>query len=122
MLFVNKRGVVLLVIMGVILVVSMFAAAVLTIMSSQARLGIYQTNKIKAYYVGMAALHYAHTMMRLGKDPATGSPFSVWPGDPSGNPLPEGIKSLTIRVREPATPQSWNVGTKQIDIEVKYSS
>ena len=122
MLFVNKKGVVLLMVLGITLVVSMFAAAALTIMSSQARLGIYQTNKIKAYYVGMAAVHYAHTMMRLGKDPTTGSPFSVWPGDPSGTPLPKGIKSLTISVKEPVTPQPWNAGTKQIDIEVKYSS
>ncbi|MDO8662287.1 MAG: hypothetical protein Q7K98_03600 [Candidatus Omnitrophota bacterium] len=60
----NGKGVVLLIVLGVVLVVTFLAAAILTIMSSHSRLTHHQVSRIKAYYTGKGMMNYVLDKMR----------------------------------------------------------
>ena len=62
----NKKGTILVLVLGVIFVVVIFSAIIVSLMLSQSRLTKHQVDRTKAYYVGQAASNYALEMMRIG--------------------------------------------------------
>lgn len=62
----NKRGMVLLMVLGVVIVVGVLSSALLQIMLSQYSLTSHQTARIQAYYAGLAAMNYALEQLRTG--------------------------------------------------------
>lgn len=108
----NNNGVVLVTVLGTIIIVSILAATALAIMSNQARLGIYQSNKIKAYHIGMSALHWAHNQRRLGNPADYPSSTTL----PDGSALPPGM-SLSIDDLV-----GGNISSRRIVITVNYPS
>lgn len=63
----DKRGVILIVVMGTIAVIVVLANVVLRIMTSQASLTQHQVSRIQAYYASMAGVNYALEKLRLGQ-------------------------------------------------------
>lgn len=112
----NKRGVILLTVIGILLVVGFLSVVSLTLMTSEARLGMHQINKIRAYYIGMGALHWAQAQKRLGLNPAHNGP--TMPGGTTK--LPPGFELKIEEKNPPAGSPAWSTGTKEIDINVKY--
>ncbi|MDD4909977.1 MAG: hypothetical protein PHR44_04770 [Candidatus Omnitrophica bacterium] len=108
----NNNGVVLVTVLGIIIIVSILAATALSIMSNQARLGIYQSNKIKAYHIGMSALHWAHNQRRLGNPADYTKSVTL----PDGSALPPGME---LEIEDDA---GGNVSSRKIVITVSYSS
>ncbi len=62
----HKKGVVLLIVLGTLLVVTSLATVILSLILSHARLTYHQTNRIQAYYVAMAGVNYALEKLRTG--------------------------------------------------------
>lgn len=62
----NKKGVVLVIVLGTLLVVVSLATVILSIILSQARLTHHQTSRIQAYYATQAGMNYALEKLRLG--------------------------------------------------------
>lgn len=62
----NKKGVVLLVVMGTVFIVIFLANVVLRIIGSQSRLTHHQVSRIQAYYASMAGVNYALERLRTG--------------------------------------------------------
>ncbi len=62
----GKRGVILLIVIGTILLVSVLAAVILSIITSQSRLTQHQISRIQAYYAAMAGGNYAMENLRTG--------------------------------------------------------
>jgi len=62
----SKRGVVLLLVLGVIIVVGVLSSALLQIMLSQYSLTSHQTARIQAYYASLAAMNFALDQLRIG--------------------------------------------------------
>lgn len=62
----DKKGVVLFIVLGLILVVVVLSAVILSIISSQSRLTHHQVSRVKAYYAGKGMMNYAFEMLRKG--------------------------------------------------------
>ena len=62
----SQRGTALVIVLGVILVVTMLSAIVISFMLSQSRLTKHQIDHTKARYAAQSAVNYALEMMRLG--------------------------------------------------------
>lgn len=65
-LITNKKGVVLVIVLGTILVTALLANAVIHLISSQSRLTHHQLSRIQAYYATKAAVTYAQEQLRAG--------------------------------------------------------
>jgi len=65
-LITNKKGVVLVIVLGTILVTVLLANAVIRLISSQSRLTHHQLSRIQAYYATKAAVTYAQEQLRTG--------------------------------------------------------
>lgn len=63
---VNKKGIVLLLILGTLLVVLSLATVIISIIMSHARLTHHQTSRIQAYYASLAGVNYALEKLRVG--------------------------------------------------------
>jgi len=72
----SKKGVVLLIVLGTVLVVVFLATAILTIISSHSRLTNHQVSRIKAYYAGKGMMNYVLDKMRTD---------SAWQPDATNN-------------------------------------
>ncbi len=62
----NKKGVVLLIVLGTLLVVVSLATVVLSMMLSHYRLTHHQTSRIQAYYAALAGVNYGLENIRTG--------------------------------------------------------
>lgn len=60
----DRRGVVLLIVLGTLLVVASLATVILSLILSQRRLTHHQTSRIQAYYASMAGMNYALEQLR----------------------------------------------------------
>ncbi|MCX5699037.1 MAG: hypothetical protein NTX01_05025 [Candidatus Omnitrophica bacterium] len=73
----DKRGIILFIVIGVIMVVVILATVVLRIISNQSRLTHHQVSRIQAQYAAKAGVLYALDKMRRNDDaacwPSTGS-------------------------------------------------
>ena len=65
----NKKGIMLFIVLGTLLVVMTFASIILSLILSHARLTHHQTSRIQAHYAAMAGINYALEKLRLGNDP-----------------------------------------------------
>jgi Tfp pilus assembly protein PilX len=74
----HKKGVVLLIVLGTLLVVASLATVILSLILSHARLTHHQTSRIQAYYAAMAGVNYALEQLRTGSCTA-GSPCTMPP-------------------------------------------
>lgn len=61
-----KRGIVLFITLGMLLVVMALANVILSIISSQSRLTHHQASRIQAYYASQAAVNYTLEKLRTG--------------------------------------------------------
>jgi len=62
----NKKGIILYLVLGTIMIVVVLANIVLTVILSQSRLTHHQVSRIQAYYAGLAGMNYAFEQLRLG--------------------------------------------------------
>jgi hypothetical protein len=65
----NKKGVVLIMVLGTLMVVTLLASVVLRLISSHYRLSHHEISRIQAYYAAMAGVNYAIDKLRMGNDP-----------------------------------------------------
>ncbi|MFA5095977.1 MAG: hypothetical protein WC478_01410, partial [Candidatus Omnitrophota bacterium] len=74
----SSRGIVLLIVMGVILIVVILSAIILRTSTSQSRLTLHQTSRIKAYYAAKGIMNYALDKLRKNEwsAPASGSRYA----------------------------------------------
>jgi len=66
----NKKGIILVLVLGVILVVVIVSMVIISVMLSQTRLTKHQVDRTKAKYAAQAGINYALEMLRIG--PAAG--------------------------------------------------
>lgn len=62
----NRKGVVLFIVLAVLMIVIILASVILSIMSSQFRLTHHQVSRIQAYYASMAGINLAYDMLSQG--------------------------------------------------------
>lgn len=62
----NKRGIVLVIVLGTLLVVVSLATVILSLILSHARLTHHQTSRIQAYYAAQAGMNLARENLRNG--------------------------------------------------------
>jgi Tfp pilus assembly protein PilX len=62
----NKKGVVLFIVIGVVMVVAWLSIVTLRIISSQSRLTHHQLSRIRAYYADKAGMNLAFDQLRTG--------------------------------------------------------
>ena len=62
----HKRGVVLFIVLGTLLVVVSLATVILSLILSHARLTYHQTTRIQAYYAALAGMNLAREKLRTG--------------------------------------------------------
>ncbi len=102
----HKKGIVLFLVLGTLLVVVSLAAVMLSLILSHARLTYHQTSRIQAYYAAMAGTNYALEKLRIGHaaggydigtDCLPASPCPV-PFD-TGDFKPASINNVSIIIR-----------------------
>jgi len=65
----NKKGIMLYLVLSSLLVVIILANILLNVILSQARFTKHKLSRIQAYYASMAGVNYAFEKLRLGNDP-----------------------------------------------------
>jgi Tfp pilus assembly protein PilX len=116
----HSKGYLLFVVLSTIIIVSLFASILMTIILSQGRLTKHQTSRIQAYYASMGALYYTYDKLRQ-RDPqwtpvataitanfckiAAGCPGPPNVIDPD---LPATIRSLQVVIEPPVAPNTSN--------------
>ncbi len=76
----RKKGVVLVVVIGVMLTIVFLCLAVLYVMSQQARIAEHKIRRLRAYYAAMAGVVYAFDQLRQGNDPSGTPAFRIGSG------------------------------------------
>ena len=106
----DKKGIVLLIVIGTVFIVIFLANVVLSIITSQSRLTHHQVSRIQAHYAAMAGVNYALEQLRTGTwkagtdcTPAT-IPACSPQLDLSNDFKPASIKSVSIVIRQSASP------------------
>jgi Tfp pilus assembly protein PilX len=139
----GKKGVVLMIILGVILIVALLAGVILNIVLSQSRLTHHQVSRIQAYYASQAALNYAIEKLRNGEWVAgvncTGAPActptAAWPVaaaannfylDTANDYFPASIQAMTLTITPaqytaPGSPCYFNDRKACISITTTYT-
>jgi len=104
----NKKGVILFIVLGTLLVVTLLASAVLRLTASHYRLTRHEISRIQAYYMAMAGVNYAIEKLRLD-DPVWSNPgphtFTLCKGgcDINEPSLPDSIQQVNIEVGDLGT-------------------
>lgn len=108
-----KKGYLLFVVLSTIIIVSLFAGILLSMMVSQGRLTKHVTSRIQAYYAARGALYYAYEKLRTNDPVWTPADVTVnfctfAAGCPGPNnvidpDIPTSIRSLTVHVYPPGT-------------------
>lgn len=80
-----KKGILLFMVLGMILIIVILAVVILSIISSQSRLTHHQVSRIQAFYAAQAGMNYAVEMLRIG--PAGGGWDVTSCPPPGGCPL-----------------------------------
>jgi len=62
----NKKGIVLFIVLGTLLVVVSLATVILNLVLNHAQFTQHQTNRIQAYYASMAGINYGLEKLRIG--------------------------------------------------------
>ncbi len=62
----SEKGVILLIVLGTVLIVTILAAVILGLTTSQSRLTLYQVSRTKAYYAVKGMMNYSLEMLRKG--------------------------------------------------------
>jgi Tfp pilus assembly protein PilX len=122
----NRKGVILFVVLGTIIVVAALSTVILRIMLSQTRLTHHQISRIQAQYAAKAGINYALEMLRTNDAdwPATGEYTRVMRKSGSTSPdfdepdLPGSIDSVEITVYDPSTGPS---GTRKLSAKAIYT-
>jgi Tfp pilus assembly protein PilX len=102
-----KKGVVLLVVLGTILLVVILANIILNSMSSQSRLTHHQVSRIQAYYAAQAGMNYALERLRIpnwtvGVNCTAIMPCLLSTYDPTfSNTFPRSISNVRIILYSP---------------------
>jgi hypothetical protein len=99
----DKKGVVLLIVIGTVFVVIFLANVVLSIITSHSRLTHHQVSRIQAYYASMAGINYALEQLRTGiwiagtdcPSPGCQVPFD----DLTNDFRPPSINSVSVIIR-----------------------
>ncbi len=115
----HKKGVVLLIVLGTLLVVASLATVILSLILSHSRLTHHQTSRIQAYYAAMAGVNYALEKLRIGHaaggydidiDCTAGSPCIMSFADGDFNPsiLVNPTNGVTITIRQPQSTNPLN--------------
>ncbi|MBI4981861.1 MAG: hypothetical protein HZC15_01750 [Candidatus Omnitrophica bacterium] len=60
----NSKGVALIIVLGVLLVITILANVILSLISSQSRVSYHQLNRIRAYYACLAGMNLAVNKLR----------------------------------------------------------
>ncbi len=80
----NKKGIILFIVLGTILIVTILANVIIGIMLSQSRLTHHQVSRIQAYYAAWGGVNLAYEKMRTG-DPNWIVGTTHRPADPDWN-------------------------------------
>lgn len=120
----SKEGAILFIVVGIIMVVSVLAIAMLRIITSQSRLTHHQVSRIQSQYAAKAAVIYALDKLRRNDDPA-------WPAsgqfsktmcrsgcDINEPSLPYSIQRIDITVYDIGTGIS---GTRKVTAKTIYT-
>jgi Tfp pilus assembly protein PilX len=67
-IFVNKKGILLYIVIATIVIVIILGNIIMNIMLNQGRLTTHQLNRIQAYYAAMAGINLAYERLRNGND------------------------------------------------------
>lgn len=124
----NKDGVILFIVMAVIIVVSVLATAMLSIIANQSRLTHHQVSRIQAQYAAKAGVIYAMDKLRRNDNPTcwpnTGT-YTIYMRRTAGaacdiveTSLPVSIQDVAITVDVPGSGIS---GTRQISAIATYT-
>lgn len=103
----DKKGIVLLIVIGTVFIVIFLANVVLSIITSQSRLTHHQVSRIQAYYASMAGVNYALERLRVGTWNATTSctdaaPCQLASLDPNfSTTFPPSVSQVSIIIRPP---------------------
>ncbi len=62
----NKKGLILLIVLGTLLIVAILATVILNLILSHTRLTYHQTSRIQANYAAMAGVNYGLEQLRTG--------------------------------------------------------
>jgi len=62
----NKKGIALIIVIGLLFVVSSLTVVILSIILTNSRLTYHQTGRIQAYYAAMAGVNYGLEKLRIG--------------------------------------------------------
>ena len=98
----DKKGIVLLIVIGTVFIVIFLANVVLSIITSQSRLTHHQVSRIQAYYASMAGINYALEQLRIGNWIAgtdCPSPGCQVPFDLTNDFRPPSINSVSVIIR-----------------------
>ncbi|MDD5476599.1 MAG: hypothetical protein PHG87_00085 [Candidatus Omnitrophica bacterium] len=120
----NKKGVILFIVIGVIMVVAMLTIVILRIISNQSRLTHHQLSRIQGQYAAKAGVLYALDKLRRNDDalwPASGQYVKTLckSGCDINLPnLPNSIQRVDITVYDLGTGPS---GTRKISAKADYT-
>ncbi|MDD5252860.1 MAG: hypothetical protein WC416_00960 [Candidatus Omnitrophota bacterium] len=122
----SRKGVILFIVLGTIIVVLTLSTVILRIMLSQTRLTHHQVSRIQAQYAAKAGINYALEMLRTNDPnwPATTEYTRVMRRSGAVSPdfdepnLPGSIDSVEITVYNPGTGPS---GTRKISAKAIFT-
>jgi len=104
----KKKGVVLLIVLGTLLVVVSLATVILSLILSHARLTYHQTSRIQAYYAAMAGVNYALEQLRTKNWTAGTYPLTFAGGDFKPSILVNPTNGVTITISQPQSTNPLN--------------
>ena len=100
----KRKGVVLFIVLGTLLVVVILAAVILSLILSHSRLTLHQTSRIQAYSAALAGMNLARENLRNGTWTTTplGSPYTLCKSGCTVNDADMPYK-VTIEISAPDT-------------------
>jgi hypothetical protein len=110
-LLINKKGIVLYMVLVSILAALVLASSILNIILSQSSFSHHEASRVQAYYAALAGANYALERLRSGNEPSCWSTSGTYtrkicrsggtctdPCDPIDDTLPRIISQITIDV------------------------
>ncbi|MDD5281571.1 MAG: hypothetical protein PHF69_02560 [Candidatus Omnitrophica bacterium] len=123
----NRKGVLLFIVLGTIMVVAILSTIILRIILTQSRLTHHQLSRIQGQYAAKAGINYALEMLRVNNAnwPATGEYTRIMRRSGSTSPdfnepnLPGSVNSVEITVYGPNSGPV--TGTRRISAKAIYT-
>jgi Tfp pilus assembly protein PilX len=121
----NKKGVILFIVIGVIMVVAMLSIVILRTISNQSRLTHHQLSRIQAQYAAKAGVLYALDKLRRNDDASwtVSGPHTMCRSsscDINESSLPTSIQQVDINVYNPETTGPL-AGTRKVTAKATYT-